>query len=185
MLQVMPTAVPVWPITEDAPDLETIVADGAKTIAAQAVLIDEYQTVLNNAQNPLPGTAATAVASASGTSLTVGAPVTGTIAVGATVADATTATTTVPAGTTILGQISGTTGGAGVYLTSQVTTALSTSLTFTPPPPASTWPIPGDAPTLQQIQLAQTGLIRLQTSLTQQYLDLLNISQTPIPPTGP
>ena len=177
MLQPMPTATPVWPIPADAAELEIIVADQAETIAAQAALLDSYQAVLNAAQNPPPGPAATGTATSTGTtSLTVSA-VTGTIATGATITG-----TGLPTGTTtILGQISGTVGGAGVYLTSQATTLTSAALTFTPPPPASTWPTPGDAPTLQSIQIAQSGIIRLQTSLSQQYLDLLNISETPAP----
>ena len=180
MLQPVPAATTsVWPTADDAAELEIIVADQAKTIAAQAALIDEYQVVLNNAQNPAPGPAATGTGTSSGTSLTVSGS-TGVIAVGATVADAGT-TTTIPAGTKILGQISGTTGADGVYLTNNVTTTSATPLTFTPPPPASTWPIPGDAPTLQAIQIAQTGMIRLQSSLIQQYIDLLNTSETPVP----
>ena len=178
MLQPMPTVTPVWPVAEDVPDLETIIADQAKTISAQAVLIDEYQTILNNAQMPIPGPAATAAGTATGTTSLTVSGVSGVIATGASVKDAG-MTTVVPTGTTILGQISGTTGGAGVYLTSNPITATSVAMTFTPPPPASTWPTPGDAPTLQSIQTIQTGIIRLQTSLTTQYLQLLNTSQTP------
>jgi len=32
---------------------------------------------------------------------------------------------------------------------------------------------------------AQTAVMRNQTALLQQYQDLLNVSQTPAPPTGP
>ena len=179
MLQPAPTVVtPVWPVAEDAPDLETIVADQAKTIAAQAALIDEYQTVLNNAQSPPPGPAVTGIGTATGTTSLTVAGSSGTIAAGATVTDGGT-TAVVPTGTTILGQISGTIGRDGVYLTSNPITATSVAMNFTPPPSASTWPTPGDAPTLQAIQVVQTGIIRLQSSLTQQYIDLLNTSQTP------
>ena len=59
----------------------------------------------------------------SGTNLTTSA-VTGIIKVGDTVAG-----TGVPAGTTIVSQTSGTTGGAGVYVTSQATTSSGASLT--------------------------------------------------------
>lgn len=62
-------------------------------------------------------------ASGSGTNLTTTA-VTGLISAGDTVTG-----TGVPAGTTILSQTSGTTGGAGVYVTSQATTASAASCT--------------------------------------------------------
>lgn len=184
------TTTPTWPIAGDVPDLNAIVDDQAETIAAQEALLHAYQGVLNTAQNPVPGTAATATgtaaASPNGNQLTVSGTITGTIVIGATVADAG-ATTTIPAGTTIQGQISGTAGGAGVYLTNQATTAAATALKFTPPaPPAFTgWPTPQDAPTLNQIVQTQTAVIRVQTALLQHYQDLLNISQTPAPPTGP
>jgi phage tail sheath gpL-like len=83
----------------------------------------------------LPVTAATSTSTATattcsgaGTNLTVGGTVTGTISVGATVTG-----TGVPAGTTIVSQTSGTPGAAGVYVTSQATTASSASLTFSSP----------------------------------------------------
>ena len=60
---------------------------------------------------------------ASGTALTASS-VTGTIQVGATIAG-----TGVPSGTTIIAQVSGTAGGAGVYTTSASTTASSASIT--------------------------------------------------------
>ena len=44
---------------------------------------------------------------------------------------------------------------------------------------------PTDADTLNAIVQAQTAVIRNQTALLQQYQDLLNVSQTPAPPTGP
>jgi phage tail sheath gpL-like len=64
--------------------------------------------------------------------LTVGGTVTGTIVNGAAVTG-----TGVPAGTVVVSQFSGTPGGAGVYVTNQVTTLASVALTFTGPlPPA-------------------------------------------------
>ena len=66
----------------------------------------------------------TATGTGAGTNLTVSA-VTGTISIGATVTG-----TGVPAGTTIVGQSSGTPGGAGVYVTSAATTASAAALTF-------------------------------------------------------
>lgn len=68
----------------------------------------------------------------SGTSLTT-TSVTGIILAG----DAVTGTG-VPAGTTILSQTSGTTGGAGVYVTSQATTSSGASLTSGGIPPGAT-----------------------------------------------
>jgi hypothetical protein len=65
----------------------------------------------------------TFTATAAGNQLTVTA-VTGLISVGDTIAG-----TGVPAGTTILNQVSGTTGGAGVYTTSAVTTATAATVT--------------------------------------------------------
>jgi len=73
----------------------------------------------------LATTTATGTGTASATNLTVSA-VTGTIIVGATVTG-----TGIPAGTTIVNQQSGTTGGAGVYTTSASTTASAAALTFT------------------------------------------------------
>jgi hypothetical protein len=66
---------------------------------------------------------ATFTATAAGNQLTTSA-VTGLISVGDTIAGA-----GVPAGTTILNQVSGTTGGAGVYTTSVVTTATAVTVT--------------------------------------------------------
>lgn len=68
----------------------------------------------------------------SGTNLTVSA-VTGIILVGDDVRG-----TGVPTGTTIISQTSGTTGGAGVYVTSQATTSSSASLTSGGIPPGAT-----------------------------------------------
>jgi len=66
---------------------------------------------------------ATFTATGSGVNLTVSA-VTGVISQGDTISG-----TGVPAGTTILSQSSGTTGGAGVYVTSQATTASAATVT--------------------------------------------------------
>lgn len=170
---------PVWPIPEDSPELEDIVAAQAKTISEQEVLIHEYQGVLNAAQNPPSGSAATGSGTTTGSSTSVtitGAN--GTIAVGSVVSGA----AAVPTGTKVLGQISGTTGGNGVYLFDQpVTLATATMMTFTPPPPASTWPVPGDSHTLTLIAQQQTTVLRQQNALIQAYQDLLNSSETPAP----
>lgn len=187
MLQAQVTAA-TWPIPGDQPDLLSIVNDQAEVLTSQEALLHAYQSALNTAQAPIVGTPATATGTAAtspnGNQLTVSA-VTGTIVIGSTVKDTGT-TTTVPANTIVQGQLSGTTGGAGVYLTSNATSASSTPLTFTPPStPETTWPVPQDAPTLNLIVQKQTAVARLQTALIQNYQDLLNTSQTPAPPTGP
>ena len=66
---------------------------------------------------------ATFTASGSGTNLTISS-VTGLISIGETISG-----TGVPAGTTIISQTSGTTGGAGVYVTSVATTASAATVT--------------------------------------------------------
>lgn len=163
-----------WPAESDGPELETIIADQWKTIAAQEVLLHDFQTVLNAAQNPQPTSAPTGTGTASNsTSLTVAAAAGGAIVNGATIMGG-----TVPTGTTILGQISGTTGGNGVYLTSAALNLSSVPLTFKPPPPATTWPLPQDPATLLTIAQQQTAILRLQSSLMQNYVDLLNTSET-------
>ena len=175
----------VWPIPGDVSDIQTIIQEQADTIAEQEVLLHAYQTNLNAVQNPSGGAAATGTGSASGTpanNLAV-TNVGGTIQQGAIVTGA--GVPAAPPSTTILGQVSGTTGGAGTYLTSQATSALASALTFTPPPAASTWPTPIDAPTLMSIQQTQTAILRVQSALLQHYQDLLNTSQTPAPPSGP
>ena len=180
------SATAVWPIAGDAPDLLAIVQAQAKVIADNAVLVDAYQTVLNNAQAlppPLPAATAngTAAASPNQTQLTVSAVV-GTITVNARVIG-----TGIPTGTTIVSQMSGTTGGAGTYITSVATTASSAALTFVPAPLPMNWPPVGaqDVDDLNAIMQQETAVIRTQTALLQQYQDLLNGSQTPPPPTGP
>jgi hypothetical protein len=130
---------------------------------------------------PPPAQVATATATGTGNSLVVTA-VTGTIVVNAQVAGA-----GVPPNTIITGQSAGTAGGAGTYFTSQPTTALSSPLAFTapPPPPATPWPVPQDAVTLNTITQQQTAILRTQNALAQHYQDLLNTSQTAAPPSGP
>ena len=184
MLQPVPFATTTWPIAGDAPDLLVIVQAQAKVISDNEVLIDAYQGVLDTAQvapAPLPTASGNATASGTpATTLTVSAVTGGNIVVNATVAGP-----GVPTGTTIVSQTSGTTGGNGVYVTSQATTATSAALTFTPPPPAMPWPPVTAATDLNSVMQQQTAVIRTQTALLQQYQDLLNASETPPPPTGP
>jgi hypothetical protein len=127
-LRVVPSqqAVPVWPDANDAADLLAIVEDQAGTMAANAILVDRYQSALNNARS----NSATATGTAAGTALTVTGAA-GTIAIGSAVSGP-----GIPGGTTILNQVSGTTGGSGVYTTSVATVANASPLTFTPAPPA-------------------------------------------------
>jgi phage tail sheath gpL-like len=74
------------------------------------------------------GTTASGTGTGTGTSLNVTVVSSGTIKIGATVTG-----TGVPASTTITAQTSGTTGGVGVYTTSQATTASAAALTFNNP----------------------------------------------------
>ena len=164
----------LWPPVSNADELETIIADQWKTIAAQEALLHDMQTVLNTAQNPPSGTAATATGNASNsTSLTVTAQAVALIAVGSTVNGV-----GVPTGTKVLGQISGTAGSNGVYLLNQAVSLTNIALTFTPPAPATTWPLPSDPATLLVISQQQTAVLRLQNALIQNYTDLLNTSET-------
>jgi hypothetical protein len=176
MLQPSTTATTTapWPIPGDAPDLLATVEAQAKVVADQEALLHAYQGVLNTAQTA----PTTAVGTATGTSLALSSVV-GVILLGSTVTG-----TNIPAGTTIVGGPLG--GGAGTYTTNQATTANNNALTFTPGGGAtSTWPTPQDADTLNLIVQALTAVIRNQTALLQQYQDLLNISETPPPQTGP
>lgn len=173
-----------WPIAGDASDLLQIVTDQAETVASNEALLHAYQVNLNAAQNPVAGTPATANAAAvsASTSVTVSGVI-GTIVNGATVSG--TGLTTAP---TVLGQVSGTTGGSGVYLLSAaVTFAAVTALTFTPPPAAfpGTWPVPQDVTTLNLLVQEQAAVIRTQVALLQHYQDVLNTSQVTAPATGP
>ena len=128
-------AAPAWPDANDAPDLLAIVQAQTETVADNAVLIDRYQSILNTAQARPQQVVATGIGTASGnpmTTLTL-TSVSGSIAIGATVVGS-----GIPAGTVVLQQTSGPAGGAGVYLTSQATTANAAPLAFIPPatPPA-------------------------------------------------
>jgi hypothetical protein len=167
-----PTAGPGnWPDAGDAADLLTIVQAQAATMADQADLIDRYQTVLESAQAPSP---ATATGTSTGTTALTLASVAGVVLIGSTVTG-----TGVPAGLTIVSQQSGTLGGAGVYITSAVTTLTSIALTITPGGGPSPWPTPRDAPTLSLISQAQVATIRTLSAAMQHYQDILNYSQTP------
>jgi hypothetical protein len=177
MLNVSPLATPVWPIPGDVPPLLNIVHDQAATIAAQEVLLHAYQTDLNTAQATPP---TTATGTSTGTTSLTLAGVTGSVLLGATITG-----TGVPASTTITAQQSGTSGGAGVYTTSQVTTLTNVALSITPGSSVSSWPTPQDAPTLSLISQQQTAVLRTQNALLQQYQDLLNTSQTTPPASGP
>jgi hypothetical protein len=130
---------------------------------------------------PPPAQVATGTGTGNGTVLTVSG-LTGSIAIGAKVAGA-----GVPPGTTIISQSSGTTGGAGNYITSQPTTAAAAPLAFTPVPaaPSSPWPVPQDAVTLNLLSQQQTAVLRVQNALLQHYQDVLTTSQVAAPPSGP
>lgn len=168
-----------WPIAGDVADLLAIVQGQTETMEQQEALLHAYQTNLNNAQ-AVVGTPATGNATSTGNQLAV-TTVVGVIKNGSTLTDG----PAVPAGTTVLGQISGTAGGAGTYLTSAATTCSSTPVTFTPPTTEANWPTPQDQVTLNLLVQQQTAVIRVQTALIQHYQDVLNTSQTASPPTGP
>jgi hypothetical protein len=93
---------------------DTVYADYANGNVAQAAAANASATA---------SMGATFTASGSGTNLTVSS-VTGLISIGETISG-----TGVPAGTTIVSQTSGTTGGAGVYVTSVATTASAATVT--------------------------------------------------------
>jgi hypothetical protein len=134
-LRLVPTPLGVsWPDANDAADLLAIVQDQSDTIAANALLIDRYQGILNTAQAaPAPGVA-TGTGNASGTtSLTVSNVAGGAIDIGDIVTG-----TGVPTGTTITAQPSGTPGAAGTYTTNVALTLSNAALTFTPPPGVAT-----------------------------------------------
>lgn len=183
MLQPAPTVTTTpWPIDGDAPPLLDIITAQALTIARQEALVDDYQQVLSAAQLP-PN--ATATGTAAGSTLTLTAA-TGVILIGSVVTGA--GIPAAPPDTVILSQqqpVNGPLGGNGTYTTSQATTAAAAALTFAPGGGPSPWPTPTDADTLNSIVQAQTAVIRNQTALIQQYQDLLNVSQTAAPATGP
>jgi len=172
------TPMATWPIPGDVPDLKVIVHDQAQLIADQAVLIDAYQAVLNNASAVPPATAQGT--STNTTSLTLASVAGGPILNGAVITG-----TGVPANTNITFQQSGTPGGNGVYTTNQPTTLTNVALTITPGGGVSPWPAATDAPTLMTIQQDQTAMLRTQTALLQNYIDLFNDSNTQPPATGP
>jgi hypothetical protein len=178
-----PQATSNWPDANDVADLLAIVEAQTVTIKDQAALIDRYQGILNAAQTQTKPTVAIGTGTASGTPATTLAVsgVTNPIVVGAVIngAGIPPVSSTVPP-TTIVSQQTGTTGGAGNYTTSQATTASAAVLTFTPPAPAPTWPIPQDAPTLTLLSQEQSAVTRTQSALIQHYQDVLNTSQTPI-----
>jgi hypothetical protein len=200
MLQPKSTATSVWPIPGDVPDLQQIVWAQMATIADQATLIDAYQGVLNTAQAPpatsapIPpaGVAASAVLTATGTTAQL-ASVTGVVQVPSNVGFAGSGVSNpIPPGTQIVQQLSGTTSGNGSYQLagpgisgSFAVTNINVVLTPVVTPGASAWPPVSDEDDLNNIVAAQSIIIRTQTSLLQQYQDLLNTSQTPAPATGP
>lgn len=166
-----------WPIAGDVPDLNVIVDDQAATIAAQEALLHAYQGVLSAAQAP-PHATATGTATGT-TSLTLTA-VTGQVVMGAVITGA--GVPTIPAAT-ITGGPQG--GGNGTYTTNVALTLTNAALIFTPGGGPGSWPVPQDAATLNLVVQAQTAVIRGQTALLQQYQDLLTISQTAAPGSGP
>jgi hypothetical protein len=87
----------------------------------------------------------------------------------------------IPAGTTIVSQQTGFTGGSGSYTTDRPTTANGGPVAWTPAPPAPAWPIPQDVNTLNLLVSMQTAVARTQAALIQHYQDVLNTSQTPVP----
>jgi hypothetical protein len=155
----------------------TIVSQSSGVTGGAGVYATNNSTTLTNAAltfTPAAAGVATGTGVGTGTSLAVSA-VAGVIAINAKVAGA-----GVPAGTTIVSQQSGTTGGAGTYTTSAATTVSNGPLAFTPPTLAPTWPVPQDAPTLNTLVQNQTAVTRTQAALIQHYQDVLNTSQTPI-----
>jgi hypothetical protein len=87
-----------------------------------------------------------------GTTSLVMTAVTGTIMIGATVAG-----TGVPVGVTIVGQVSGTTGGDGTYTTSAATTLTAAALTITHPPYTQANPLDGGTFGIPQAQILLEG----------------------------
>jgi hypothetical protein len=184
MLAPFQTASAVWPIAADQQNLEAIVWTQMRNITANAALLDAYQGVLNEAQTPGPaGLAATGNALSNADIMIING-VSGTIVIGSVVAP-TTPIAGFPNNCLIIQFLSGIQGGNGTYRTS-VPTNVSTSAAFTfTPPPNWTWPPLTDPDDLMAIAQSQTAIIRTQTALLQQYLDLLNASSTPPPSVGP
>lgn len=172
-------AAAVWPIPADSANLQAIVWAQMATIAKQELLLHAYQTDLNNVQAIAAATATGSTNPSPGTSLVL-TNVVGTITAGAAITG-----TGVLAGLTVVGQTSGTTGGNGTYTISASTTITAVALTFTPGGGNSKWPVSTSSDDLMLITQDQTAIIRTQTALLQQYQDLLNVSQTAAPATGP
>jgi len=168
-----------WPIPGDGPDLQAIVRSQAIAIKNQAALIDAYQTVLNNAQAIPPATGTASATGSPATTLQV-TGVVGIILLGSTVTG-----TNIPANTTVLAQQSGTPGGNGNYTISQASSISASAVTFTPGGGTMPWPTATDSDDLMLISQDQTGILRNQNALLQQYQTLLNDSATAPPPTGP
>lgn len=170
------TPLSTWPDSNDVSDLLGIAQAQAVTIADQADLLDRYQSALNAAQTTPP--IATGTGTATGTTSLTVAAVANTIVAGAKVSG--TGVPPAPPSTTIVSQQSGTTGGAGVYTTSQaLTIAAGTPLAFAPPSSVSPWPLPRDPATLMLLVQQQTALARTQAAAIAHYQDVLNTSQTP------
>jgi hypothetical protein len=174
-------ATPVWPIPADSPNLQAIVWAGMKTIAQQEALLHAYQTDLNNVQAIAPATGTGTNTPSPGTTLVL-TGVVGLITPGAVIAGAGVVATPP---LTIVSQISGTTGGNGSYTISASAALSAVALTFTPGGGNPKWPVSTSSDDLMLIAQDQTAIIRSQTALLQQYQDLLNVSATAAPATGP
>jgi hypothetical protein len=96
--------------------------------------------------------AAHGTGTSTGTTSLVMTAVTGSIMIGATVAGA-----GVPAGVTIVSQASGTTGGAGTYITSAATTLSAVALTITHPPYTQANALDGGTFGIPQAQILLEG----------------------------
>jgi len=180
MLQATPfVTAPVWPIPADGPDLQVIVWAQMKTITNQEALLHAYQGVLNNAQTTTPATGTGSSSPNPGTSVTM-SNVVGSILIGATVTG-----TGLPTGVTVTAQTAGTISGNGTYTVSAPISAVGLTLTFTPGGGAVSWPSSTNSDDLMMIVQDQTAIIRTQTAMLQQYQDLLNVSQTQPPASGP
>jgi hypothetical protein len=172
-------ATPVWPIPNDVANLQAIVWAGMKTITQQEALLHAYQTDLNTAQTVPPATATGTNTPSPGTTLVL-TGVVGLIAPGAVITG-----TGVTPGLTVINQISGPIGGNGSYTISASSSLSAAALTFTPGGGNPPWPVSTNADDLMLMAQDQTAIIRSQTALLQQYQDLLNVSNTAPPATGP
>jgi hypothetical protein len=152
-----------------------------KTITQQEALLHAYQTDLNNVQVIVPATGTGTTSPSPGTTVGISGVV-GTIIPGAVITGS--GVPTSPA-LTVVAQVSGTTGGNGTYTVSASVTLNAVLLTFTPGGGNSKWPVSTNEDDLMLITQDQTAIIRTQTALLQQYQDLLNVSNTAAPATGP